>query len=276
MHGPSGSDIGVASILLSIIAMGLALVAIASGGGLTSPVSLKQSGTFTATWSTATMTVVIGTVTFSPAFTAKPSISITPRTFPNIKINSITGNIEFFTASTTWLNMPAANTEIFGDTTGQHQFVVDLSTGVSAASMQVNCQTASTGASAVIRPEYSLDAVNWFELAQFTGALDTGVGGQVACPNIQGNFNQATLATAAVGNQIVFIRLVGIGGGGIGDNPIFASATLFLYSGFQVQGSCTKNLDNTLTLFTWRCVVPSPFGALAPQSVTVDWQAEVK
>src|SRR5207249_10621936 len=39
MHGPSGSDIGIASILLSIIAIGLAVVGIASagGGGSSSP-----------------------------------------------------------------------------------------------------------------------------------------------------------------------------------------------------------------------------------------------
>src|SRR5437667_6232985 len=40
MHGPSGPDIGMASILLSIIAIGLAVVGIASGGGSSSPTRL--------------------------------------------------------------------------------------------------------------------------------------------------------------------------------------------------------------------------------------------
>ncbi len=45
MHGPSGSDIGIASILLSIIAVALAAVGIASGGSSTSGnFALQSSG----------------------------------------------------------------------------------------------------------------------------------------------------------------------------------------------------------------------------------------
>lgn len=118
-----------------------------------------------------------------------------------------------------WVGMPAAKTEIYG--TVNHEQIADLQ-GVTQAALSANILTVSTGASAVLRTEYLSQADGlWHELASTSGTLDLSI-------NFLPGPATTTITTIAGGAQNVgqVLRVVGIGGGGVGDNPVFNNIVL--------------------------------------------------
>ena len=249
----------------------------------TSNLTIRQCGTFTATFSTATQTVVTGTVTFPSAFTSPPRVSVTPRGVAGVQVQVPSATYTFFAVEPvgiTWLNMPAATTEIFGDT-GNHWINIDCSkcigNGGNTVSWQVNCQLASNNSTALLRPQYSFDGATWNELAAVSTLLDIHID-NTSCPPVLGVNSvvvaQGLAVNAISGNANVLIRIVGMNGGGAGDSPIFNVASLTVYTPVVLAPICGQNLAPGSATFSWRCVILVALGIFAPQSVIVEWQAD--
>ena len=266
--------------------LGLSVLPIGAQGPVTctSNLTIRQCGTFTATFSTATQTFVTGTVTFPSAFTSPPRVTVTQRGTTNLQVQVPSATYTFFAVEPvgiTWPNMPVATTEIFGDT-GNHWISIDCSkcvgNGGNTISWEVNCQLGSNSATALLRPQYSLDGgATWNELAAVATLLDIHVD-NVSCPFVIGAnlvvVAQGLAVNAISGNANVLIRIVGINGGGVGDNPIFNIASLTVYTPVQLAPICGQNLTPTSASFSWRCLIVIALGSFAPQSVIVEWQAD--
>lgn len=269
----------LAGIMLAVC-LGLSFQGV--GGGIPSLITAKQTGTFTATWSTATQTIVTGTVNFpAGSFTASPTITITPRAGAQINYIYLASTYSFFSLESTgqtWVNVPGAPTEIFGDTT--HEISVDFinfgPAGHGNINWQIYCVQGSNSPTAFIRPEY-LDLVSgtWKELAQSPGVQDVNV---FACAQqlLLSAPPWDLAANAVLGQQSIAVRLTEFNGGGIGDTQTFVSASISLYPELTVTPICGENTTPALSSFSWRCSIVAPLGMFAPQSITVDWQAEQK
>ncbi len=130
----------------------------------------------------------------------------------------------------TWINMPVAQTELYGN--ANHEITVNP-IGLSNAIFSVNCIVASNGASAILRPQFLNPATGiWYNLASIAGALDLAVN-FFLCGS--GSGGQTISANAPINNTIqtfvspfMLLRVVGIGGGGVGDNPVFNEITVDL------------------------------------------------
>lgn len=131
----------------------------------------------------------------------------------------------------TWTSMPVAKTELYGNP--NHETTFNNIGVAQLATFSVNCMTGSTGTSAILRPEF-LSASGWFPVAAVSGQLDapvsstssflcgSGSGSQLI--SVQGNVN------TTLGSQTspVALRVVGVGGSGVGDNPVFNNIVLTL------------------------------------------------
>src|SRR5881296_44128 len=160
--------------------------------GCNNPSSLEQCGTTSCTLSASGSPPYFCSVTvnFSPAFATVPSYVSAQwngcqngichyEEFESTPIASLAVQSD---NGETWLNMPAAKTELYGTT--NHETSMLIANGVNAAYFTVDCLVASTSATAVLRPEYSNDGgFSWHELAFNTGFLDMDVSGNGLCAN---------------------------------------------------------------------------------------------
>lgn len=143
----------------------------------------------------------------------------------------------------TWTAMPAAKTEIYGNP--NHELLFD-GIGVIQAIFSVNCMTGSTGTSAVLRPEFAGPSdpgnpTGWRELAAVHTFLDAPVSSTSGFSCGSGSGTQLiSTGEAAVNTTIqtltqpVAFRVVGIGGSGVGDNPVFNNVNIGLASSVPI------------------------------------------
>lgn len=197
-------------------------------------------------------------VTFNTAFTSVPnsvsSIFVgTNTTVAHTEYQLPAGTASFESdAGQTWTSMPAAATELYGKT--NNRVAIDLTSIVSVL-FSANCVNAgSNSGTAVLQPQYSTDSgATWTDLAAVAGNLNLGVGTQSVCSFFTGGtpvsvggppVDGGSIATGA--KQLgVWLRVVGIHGGGVGDNPSFNNIQLSLYEqSFQSGVACipTRNL----------------------------------
>lgn len=211
------------------------------------------------------LTVPIGSstasviVNFSPVFAVAPDF---------VWGSSVTGNILTASGSDysllalgstgqTWTSMPAVQTEIFGDV-GQHQHTADLSLSVSVV-FHVTCPLASNTAGAFLKPQYSIDTgVTWNDLASVAGGLNLiidgteGVGLQHGACGGEAAQILGGIAAAAKTNP-VWLKVVGSGGGGVGDNPNFTVISITATTG-TIGCSPSIVLLATKVTFTATCI----------------------
>jgi hypothetical protein len=271
-------------LLLALTGIGMSFI------GWTLPVAKTASctqlgycknGTITITL-TAGLFVGSNTVVFSPRFPTGSQVKLIPYYSPN-NLASIgttllpAGGLSFISpgSAQTWNNMPIVKTPIFcqpgcpssgvGSSVANQFF--DFS-GITQVGFGVSCINNSVNASAIIRPEYSLDFVNWFDLAQTPGSYDSNIsfcGGPT--------LSTSTIATAA--RAPVDLRIVGLNGGKTGDNPSFGNIYLEIYapnpfpfspsSGNCTPTQCTVQLSTTISThptitftLSWYAYVVSP------------------
>jgi len=208
--------------------------------GCNNPPSLMQCGTTSCTLSASGSPPYFCSVTvnFSPAFATVPSYVSAQwngcqngichyEEFESTPIASLAVQSD---NGETWLNMPAAKTEIYGTT--NHEMSILMPNGVNAAYFNVLCMTGSSSGNAVLRPEYSLDGGNtWIELATNTGFLDADVSanncGFSATGVLPISVGPSGIPPSLAAMSTEF-RVVGINGGGVGDNTVFNNIQIIL------------------------------------------------
>lgn len=135
----------------------------------------------------------------------------------------------------TWTSMPVAKTELYG--TANHE-VESWAVGATNGLFSVNCMTASVGASAVLRPEFADSASGrFFPVASIAGGLDISVNSFI-CGGGPGQVlfvNGPVNATIATQPPPTLFRVVGVGGNGVGDNPVFNNIILSLAIGVPLS-----------------------------------------
>jgi hypothetical protein len=224
------------SMIFTIVVASIVFVADARSP---SPVTAKESGSKTCQFVFTSGPTCTITVTFPAKFKGTPTVSVlitslsggstTTQPLPsgNIVLQSDNGEV--------WANMPAATTEVYG--TNNHEMSEDV-TGQTEMTFSATCQVASSSATAVLRPQYSIDGGgSWHELSFSTTFLDININN---CPDsFSGNPAESVGPWGIQANVSSVIptifRIVGINGGGAGDNPEFSNLELIMYSIFNVQ-----------------------------------------
>ena len=219
---------GILAAALLVIVIGGG-VGIGIGAGTTSDpcgtANVRQCGS-------QSLTVLVGgsqiitTVTFPQAFLAPPStIQLTSGTIPTAS-TGVTIFVPFcFLCTTsprqTWTGMPAITTEIFGDL--NHRVFENPQGGFvtgSAGFLTVLCILPSTSATAFLKVQFSTDGGGTW--TDFGGTNHLDVSSTSACSfSPQYLQTDILITTAFTFNQGFFMRVVGVNGNGVGDNPQF-------------------------------------------------------
>lgn len=236
-----------------------------------------------------------GTITFPTAFTSIPTkfgistqcMANTPQTLTGKTADQVCqslglqqGHLSTFIFAyihfesdngQTWTAMPAATTEIYGTT--NHEQTSDL-IGITQAYFSADILTVSSGATAFLRPQFLTGGGVWTDLASAAGGLDLSV-----------NFlpGPAFIGTVPINPAAQFLgvnlRVVGGGGGGVGDNPAFNEITLGLSA--QIPVSVLPNIGcsagnavcvSTTTMAFWVTAI-NPSNALGNLEPIFSWWA---
>lgn len=218
-----------------IIGLLLSTLLLVMGGGISASSTAPDSGLPELTQiqnGTATVTVTAGTTQGTATVTYSPAYSVVPKLFPSTQgffsfttTNAIGNPLAFFQSGNTqtWLNMPAIDTEIYADASGEHQLELSLS-NMATFRFGVNCVTASNTIGAYLTVMY-LSGGGWTEMNTAQRFFIDNTTNQ-ACPSgINDRFGNVAFSTipAAAKTGNTHFRIDGVGGGGLGDNPAFSS-----------------------------------------------------
>ena len=257
----------------------LAIVGIAVGIiGWNLPLSQTLKGTTSCTITLST--ICTSTVNFSKPFTSKPNVWF-PDTTGIMTSQQITINDCFVCPESglgvTWTSMPFAKTEIFGDPNGQHIIQIKDSGNTilqsyTAFTISLTCSAGSNNPGAYLTVQGSFDLVTWNDLNNGGGRIDISL----FCPN--GASNPIVSTPATINNLIqgnsgsLWIRAVGVGGGGLGDNPTINSFRISLTGSISTPSRIFADpTTTTISQFIATCVVSSQ----TTQTCTMNWRAEV-
>lgn len=280
------------------------VTSISASGGVTC--STVTSGSFLSQTchGTTTCTILGGGnqclttgVMFSTPFQTAPTVG---RTGPNIGVstNILYSSFCFLCASSTgipWTNMPATMTEIFGDTNAQHEIPLEDASffnvvqlyGSADFLLTVSCTVASNTLGAFLQTQYSLDnGVSWHDLANTPGDGNVLID-NTHCPTSSGFLNSVTAAMATSLRTVscpqggdgyyspcITFRIVGSGGGGVGDTPTFSMIQLTLLGTAPVP--LISNFGSvTTTSMTVTCSVSAGIRIANPSGIpcSVSWLA---
>jgi hypothetical protein len=288
--------LSIGLILAGVLVMGF--FAFTSSGspvtiaGCNNPASLEQCGTGSCLPVGTPVPVCSITVTFSPAFLATPkfaSAQITGCHFPECHFETENFPMAGLTFQSdngeTWTNMPAATTEIYGNS--NHEVSTSTVDADIAAVFSVNCITGSASATATLRPQFSIDSgASWTELSQNPGGLDILVDSSDCSFATSPAFstNVAGINAVAVGKSAIIFRVVGFNGNGVGDVPVFNNLQLTFFSQFAnpiwtcIQGvgttfQCPAASPISKTTMTINIFRMSPAISQAATSQQVNWMA---
>jgi len=286
----------IIGLILTIFVSGIAFSG-ATGGGVGGGAA-SQSGRALITMANINHASV--TVTFPNVFPSTPKVVLSEPTndtefhLPTVigvVLNpqiSVTAPFLATGSALTWTAMPVACcVEIFGDSTHQGLVVTDPfpTFALTQAQLTIGCVTASNTAGAFIKAQYSLNfGTTWSDLDGGSGsgkvivdAANCGTSSPPITPLDWINFQLApALVSAQSAGITIVLRLVGGGGGGIGDNPSFTEASVILYS--TGGGSTTLEapfFDNATAITTTGFVltVYDPEAPVQNTILAVNWIA---
>lgn len=152
-------------------------------------------------------------------------------------------------AGETWANMPAAETEIYGNTNHETSLnAIGASSALSSLSLVffATCIQGSTSSNATLRPEYE-DSIGgpWHELAATHTALDIGIGSGLLCgPGLLGTISLNSAGSTLAGGFTAGeqMRIAGISGAGAGDTVILNNLYLVVTSSsLQTPSICVPS-----------------------------------
>lgn len=220
------------------------------------------------------------TVPFSPVFTSPPTVTLGPIIFSGADTVILpTGGVTFLaveSVGSVWLNMPSAQTELFGDTTHEVQWVSSNPSlaSVVSASFSVTCNIGSFGAAPVLRPMYSPDSgATWIAVSSTTTGLDVPVSAGCATGFVNNYAVQDTIASGLKLISTPIFRVDGIGGGDAGDAPSFVHISLQFYSNVFVRPTCTLSSSPTASGMVLRADISALL--TVSRSVTCTWVARL-
>jgi len=216
MHGISNSDAGIAGIMIGIIAIALAAVAIAEGGGsmLSSP--LGQ-----------------------------------------------------------WTGMPFNQTELFAETT--HRVILDSFDQI--AGIGFSLVVACTFPSNTVGANLQMQSATYSSITGLNTTNFTNLGTSLLIDNSTNHPCPGTLITgttfpaAATQNGVVnlILRVVGSGGGGSGDNPVFTAVNLMLrHKVFNLVDTYASSKSTT----GFTASVTFTLTSQAAITISFDWMAQ--
>jgi hypothetical protein len=257
--------------------------------GCNNPSSLEQCGTASCTPVGVPFNNCSITVTFSPSFLTIPKFAsaqmagchspechFETQAFPLGSLTFQSDNGE------TWINMPVAKTELYGNT--NHQVAILTTASMVEAEFSVGCLTGSSSATALLRPEFSTDGGGtWTELSQNAGGLDILVDASDCSFSASPAFaiGPAGINSGASGQSII-LRVVGVNGGGVGDSPVFNNVELTFFAQFGemyllcIQGispfTCgTSAISKTQMIILVTRMAPAVSGLAT--AILVNWMA---
>ena len=236
--------------------IGSAVLGLGSAGlppaGCNGNPALEQCGTATCTIpSSATPgnQACLTTVNFPIAFPSVPVYANAQFAGLNSSTNHNERTLPAFSipfqadSSETWAAFPAALTEIYGTTDHEPEVGIEIQ-DATVAQFVVTCTNAAgaqTGTE-ILRPQYfDSGSGTWKELATNAGALDVNVGSLFCgfAGSDAGIAGPAAFTSALVaGTQL---RVVGLGGSGVGDSLSFNNIFLLFYiTVLQVPSLCIQ------------------------------------
>lgn len=283
---------------MKIIGLTLILIiAIAADAitGMSSIVAQTSGPTFEQGTATCTITnhVCVVTVIFPIPFVSVPKRIDVSWGGVNFGINhpdvQTTVGAQYFESDngTTWHNMPAALTELYGNPNHETTLVFTGGTGTGLGLQAfATCINGSTSVNAVLRPQFEPGGIGsgvWFSLANNPTALDipidtntcfTGLGvGPVPSVSTFAGINSTYLSGEP-------IRMVGINGAGVGDNPILNEIGLTLNPNyFHTPSICVNTFsqcDGTGQLATktqFRIQATIAFVPIGSYVINFQWDA---
>jgi len=299
LKGRKGSDssrraiVGLAIILLIIIGdliTGASSIRAPAIAGCNSPASLEQCGTATCT---ITYHQCVTTVTFATSFSSVPKHIEASWAGVNFAVNHadsevVVGTFYFQSDNAeTWVNMPAVQTELYGN---QNHETTVIANGLPIAALGGiafgTCIMGSNSGTAVLRPMYTDGqggAIH--ELAANSGFMDLKVDDAGTCLGFAGIgpfVEQSGLSALAAGfvPETDPVFLVGINGGGVGDNPIFNNLGIVVVEDFfQNPAICVNSVTqcdgSTLLASTtqFRIQATIAFVPIGSFIMNFDWMA---
>jgi hypothetical protein len=168
--------------------------------------------------------------------------------------------------------MPAATTELFGDR--RHEIYADL-TQATSATLTANCPVATISAGPTLDIQYSTDnGATWAALGGSSSIFIDGIN------NILGNCGTApfltigaTFAVATLARAKVFLRIIGTGGNGVSDAPVFTEIHLSVFS--TITNNCNQGIiagpSYSKTGFIYRVICTLP----VTQTFAYNWTAGI-
>jgi hypothetical protein len=271
-HKRQSAILGLILLFLIILgdiisgAIGIASPVTTAIAGCNNPPSLEQCGT-SSCFPTGSPNIQCSvTITFSPAFVTIPKFASAQYAGCNASCHLETqqtpvGNVVLQSDNgETWINMPAAKTEIYGTT--NHEVAFNTSPSPFGVAFGATCITGSASATAVLRPEYSLDGgSSWNELASTTTALDLHIDASTCGFAASPAFVTAPIQiNSAVFGQSVIFRIVGLNGNGVGDNVVLNNLHLDFQAAIsEIYMTCIQGI----TFPTIGCGSGSPISKTA-------------
>lgn len=172
---------------------------------------------------------------FSPAYSTKPyfqdSLNLTNANLPialrTVVYNAVPTKFAFQSGDSanpfgiTWSNMPFALTELYGlsDMRLDWNFLLNPWSSGPLTTFCVNIDSPSNTAGAILKPQYSSDLITWNDFSPVISVnINTGAGKTCSSANL--TFPPTNSYT---------LRVVGVGGGGVGDSPSFGNIELSIY-----------------------------------------------
>jgi len=210
-------------------------------------------------------------VTFSVPFSKAPSVKVNAITPVNVQSGMILPSVIFMSGTSIgqiWTSFPVGTTEIFADAGGQHQARYDFRM-VSLANIEVVCITASANFASYLTPQWSSDnGATWNFLDTISGTairvfidgismnfLGSCAGGGSTNVLESGYFGLNTNLNNLTPNlDNLLLRIVGVGGAGVGDNPAFTQIKLLM----KTNGIINPNIDVLFLLATAQAILITP------------------
>ena len=151
----------------------------------------------------------------------------------NIFLNSM--RVYAVSAWDIWQSMPSASTEIFGSTGHRLSITPESTVTTTSVFIEMTCGLGSNTSGANLQLQYSTNG----------GSSWTNIGGTIVVDQTAGKCNASSGTTlsgtsATLASAAYLFRIVGAGGGGAGDNPVFSA----MYLGLNYQSGLTLQHDH--------------------------------
>jgi hypothetical protein len=169
----------------------------------------------------------------------------------------------------TWINMPANATEFMGNTSYRGLIVASVGVTINVK-LAVNCIIPSKTAGAKLQLQYAnfsdsthTNITNFVSISNMIVSIDNSPGSP--CPGTINNSLSFSLPLQTVNPSDYWFRVIGSGGGGLGDNPRFSSVSVIASVVFNRYASAIVSSSSS-TSFTTLIDVTLPLASATTEN----------